>query len=183
MLNGNINRGRMRGSALLEFTLVGITLMFVWISIEEMARGMWNYHTLQYATKLTASYASVHGATCSTSPNTCSVNVSDVVGVFKKAAIGIPMSKVVLTLTTASGAATTCNPVSTCSTNAKWSTMWPPSASSDNAVAKDIYVRADYTFNTALALFVPGKGKVAFGSAAGAGAYDFPGYSHQSILF
>jgi hypothetical protein len=36
--------------------------------------------------------------------------VSDVVGVFQNAAIGVPMSQVTLTLTTASGAATTCNP-------------------------------------------------------------------------
>jgi hypothetical protein len=51
--------------------------------------------------------------------------------------------------------------------------------SRENAVGKDIYIRAGYTFNTALALFVPGKGSVAFGSSAGAGTFDFPGYSHQ----
>jgi hypothetical protein len=172
-----------RGSALLEFTLVGIMMMFVWISIEEMARGMWNYHTLQYAVKTATSYASVHGATCSMSPNSCPVNVSDVVGVFRKAAIGVPMDQVTLTLTTASGAATTCNPVSTCSSNSAWSTMWPPSSSSDNAVGKDIYMRADYTFHTALGLYVPGAGSVSFGSNLGSGVFDFPGYSHQSIVF
>jgi len=178
-----IKRKKRCGSVLLEFTLVGITLIFVWISIEEMARGMWNYHTLQYATKVAAAYASVHGATCSISPNSCSVTVRDVVGAFQTAAIGVPMSEVTLTLTTASGAATTCNPVSTCSTNAGWATMWPPSAKSDNSVGKDIYIRADYTFHTALAMFIPGQGSVAFGSSSGAGTFNFPGYSHQSILF
>jgi len=183
MHNSVIKRKKRLGSALVEFTLVSIMVIFVWISIEEMARGMWIYHTLQYAVKMTAAYASMHGATCSITPNSCSVNVSTVVGVFKATAIGVPMNQVTLTLTTASGAATTCNPVSTCSSNAAWSTMWPPSSNGDNAVGKDIYIRADYVFHTALAMFVPGKGRVAFGSNQGAGTFDFPGYSHQSILF
>lgn len=170
------------GSTILEFTLVGIPMIFIWISTFEMARGMWNYHTLQYAVKMTATYAAHHGATCG-SPNSCSVNVSDIVTAFQNAAIGIPMSQTALTLTTASGAVTTCNPVSTCSTSSSWSTQWPPSSSSDNAVGKDIYVRADYTFTSALALFVPGHGSVRFGSSLGAGKFDFPGYSHQQILF
>ena len=163
-----------RGSALLEFTLVGITLLFIWVSIVEMALGMWNYHTLQYAVKMAAGYASVHGATCSISPNSCSVNLSNVVNVFQTAAIGIPMNKVVLRLTTTSGAVTTCNPVSSCSSNAAWNTNWPPSSNSDNAVGKDIYIRADYTFNTALAMFTGTGSAVRFGSNLGAWRVRLP---------
>lgn len=59
-----LKRNRQRGEALIEFTMVGIPLLFVWISTAEMARGMWQYHTLQYATKMANAYASTHGATC-----------------------------------------------------------------------------------------------------------------------
>ncbi|MGA2114552.1 MAG: hypothetical protein ABSH56_07345 [Bryobacteraceae bacterium] len=102
------------------------------------------------------------------------LNVSDVVGVFQNAAIGVPMSQVTLTLTTASGAATTCNPVSTCSSsNSAWSTMWPDALNQDNAVGQPIGIHADYTFSSAMALVMP----------AGTGAFDFPGDSQQTILF
>lgn len=178
----HMNKKSSRGSAILEFTLMGIPMIFVVICTVEMARGMWNYHTLQYAVKAATAYASMHGATCGL-PNSCSVAVSDVVNVFQTAAIGIPMDKVALTLTTASGAADTCTQVSTCSTKGFWGTTWPPSAGNDNAVGKDIYIRADYTFASALALLFPGVGSVAFHGSAAGGAFDFPGYSHQRILF
>jgi Flp pilus assembly protein TadG len=175
-------RGRRKGSALLEFTLVGIPLIFLWLSVVQMGIGMWQYHTIQYAVKMATSYASVHGATCA-SPNSCFVNVSDVVNMFQTNAIGVPMSKVALTLTSQSGASVTCSAVSTCSGNASWSTTWPPTASNDNAVGKWIKIRADYTFNSSLAMFLPGSGSVHFGSNVGAGAFDFPGYSYQLIQF
>ena len=170
-----------RGSAMVEFALVGVTLLFIWLSTVQIAFGMWNYHTLQYAVKTATAYASVHGVNCTTSPNNCSVNVSNIVTVFQNAAIGIPMSQVRLTLTTASGATTTCTQVSTCSSNGAWNTVWPPSSNSDNAMGKDIYLRADYNFASALAMFIPGHGSVSFGN--GTGAFDFPGYSHQLIIF
>ena len=168
---------------MLEFVLVGIPMIFIWISIEEMARGMWQYHTLQYAVKMANSYAAVHGATCAAPPNSCTVKVSDVVNVFTTNAIGIPTGNVALTLSSKNNSAT-CLQVSTCSTSSSWSTQWPPSANSDNAVGNWVKIRADYTFNTALAMFWPGAGTpVSFGTSAGAGKFDFPGYSYQLIQF
>jgi hypothetical protein len=168
---------------MMEFVLVGIPLIFVCISIEEMARGMWQYHTIQYAAKLANAYASVHGATCATSPNSCTVNVSNVVNVFSSNAIGVPMSQVAVTLTSQNNSAS-CTQVSTCTSSSSWNTQWPPSANGDNAVGNWIKFRADYTFNTALSMFWPGAGKsFSFGSPAGAGKFDFPGYSYQLIQF
>src|SRR5882762_5274489 len=57
-------RDRCRGSNILEFTLVGIPLVFILISTFEMARGMWNYHVMAYAVKEGTRYASVHGNNC-----------------------------------------------------------------------------------------------------------------------
>jgi len=170
---------RRRGSAMLEFVMTGIPLLFIWVSTIEMARGMWQYHSLQYAVKQTALYASVHGATCA-SPNNCFVNVSSVVNVFSNYATALPLSKVQLQLTSSSGTVT-CTVVSTCSSNGSWGNQWPPAGA--NAIGADIKIRADYTFSSALALFIPGSGIVRFGSSAGAGAFDLPGYSHMQILF
>ena len=39
-------RSRCGGQSLVEFTLVGIPLIFVLISVFEISRGMWMYHTL-----------------------------------------------------------------------------------------------------------------------------------------
>jgi Flp pilus assembly protein TadG len=185
MSHTQLRRRRLRGEALVEFTLVGIPLMFVWISTVEMARGMWQYHTLQYATKMANAYAAVHGATCSSSGNSCTVDVSDVVTQFQNYAIGIPMANVKLVLVSnTAGNSVTCNPVSTCSTNGSWSTQWPPPANSDNAVGNPVEVKTYYTFNTALAMFWPGSGTPwSFGSSAGSGKFVFPGYSYELIQF
>ena len=159
---------------------MGIPMLFLWVSILEMARGMWQYHTIQYACKMTAAYASVHGATCA-SPNNCLVNMSNVVNRFQTNAVGVSMANVALTLTSKSGSVT-CTQVSTCSSNSSWSTTWPPT--SDNAVGNSIKVRADYTFSTALSMFWPGAGKPwSFGSSVGSGLFDLPGYSYQIIQF
>lgn len=169
----------LRGSALLEFTLMGVPMIFIWISIVQMSCGMWNYDVLQNAVKATGNYIAVHGADCSKSGNSCTINVGNVISTFQTYAIGLPSSAVSMTLTSASGTTVNCNPITTCSSS---STTWPPTA--DNAVGKDFKIRADYTWHTALAMIAPGgAGVVKFGSGAGAGVYDFPGYTHQVILF
>src|SRR5579864_6313961 len=52
---------RQRGSAMIEFTLVGIPMIFMLVSVFEISRGMWTYHTLAYAVKEGTRYAIVHG--------------------------------------------------------------------------------------------------------------------------
>ena len=59
------NRRRTQsGNAMVEFTLVGIGLMFVLISIFEMSRGMWIYHTLAHTSKEATRFLIVHGSEC-----------------------------------------------------------------------------------------------------------------------
>jgi Flp pilus assembly protein TadG len=174
-----IMKNRRRGSAIVEFTLTGIPLLFIWISCVQMALGMWNYASLQNAVKQTGNYIAVHGADCSKNGNSCTVNVSNVISTFETYAIGIAPASVSVTLTSASGTTVTCSPVTSCSTN---STTWPPTA--DASVGSDIKVRADYTFRTALSMVAPGgSGVVKFGTSNGLGVFDFPGYTHQRILF
>lgn len=58
------NRNQERGNSLIEFTLVGLGLVFVLICTFEMARGMWIYHTLSHVSKEATRFLIVHGVEC-----------------------------------------------------------------------------------------------------------------------
>jgi Flp pilus assembly protein TadG len=144
--------GKQRGSAMIEFTLVGIPLVFILISTFEVARGMWIYHTLAYAVKEGTRYASVHGATCALAPNTCTVTVAQVVQRVLNQSTGLLPGELNLTLTTP-GSVQTCNPVSSCQGN---NTNWPPAP--DNAQGTNITITGTYPFPSAISMFWPGAG-------------------------
>jgi Flp pilus assembly protein TadG len=167
----NRSRGR-AGSTLIEFTLVGIPLIFVLISTFEMARGMWNYQTLAYAVRVGSRYASMHGKGCIESGNTCGITVANVAGAISTAAVGLPAANFNVVLSSATAASVTCAPLSSCSSNA---TAWPPAG--DNAPGQDIQISANYAFKSALAMLWPGGGKVSFGT------FTFVAYTRQPMQF
>jgi len=74
-------RSRCGGQSLVEFTLVGIPLIFVLVSVFEVSRGMWIYHTLAHAVRDGVRYASVHGYNCTNNNNTCTVTMNQVAAV------------------------------------------------------------------------------------------------------
>jgi Flp pilus assembly protein TadG len=170
---------RRRGSAMLEFTVTGIPLMFAWISIMQMAIGMWQYHTLQYAVKTTGSYIAVHGSDCSSNGNSCSIEIENAATVLNNYLDGLPTSQVYVTFNALeSDHATVASSVTcwlnSCLTN---TTAWPPSGY--NTPGTDIQVQAEYQFNSALSMFVPSPsgGTVKFGAAW------LPGFTQQTIVF
>ena len=69
-----------RGASTIEMTLVGIPLMFVLISIFEISRGMWTYHTMATAVREATRYAMVHGQNCVYTPPTITNNCAITVG-------------------------------------------------------------------------------------------------------
>ena len=83
-------RGR-RGNAIIEFTLVGIPLVFVLASSFEMARGMWTYHTLAYTIKEATRWSIVHGSDCFSGSQSCNhaYTQNDVATVIRNAGIGL----------------------------------------------------------------------------------------------
>ncbi len=85
----NVPARRERGSSILEFTLVGIPLIFVLISTAEIARGMWNYVKLAEAVKEGARFEAVHGRGCTSGGNTCGVTVAQVAQQVANHAIGL----------------------------------------------------------------------------------------------
>ena len=52
-------RGKRRGNSLIEFTLLGVPLLFIVISIVAVSIDMWEFHNLAYASELTARYISM----------------------------------------------------------------------------------------------------------------------------
>ena len=169
-----------RGSAMLEFTLVGIPLIFVWIGIAQMSFGMWNYHALQYAVKTAGDYTSIHGAGCGSNGNSCSIQIKDVAAIIQSRAPGVGPTLTNLTFAAISPTdhSTTLSSVScrldACLTD---TTPWP--LSGYNSQGQEFSISAYYQFQSAIAMVAPGQGNgpVQFGTAT------FPAYTHQIVLF
>ena len=162
-------RSRCGGQSLVEFTFVGIPLIFVLISVFEISRGMWMYHTLAHSVRDGVRYASVHGYNCTNNGNTCTVTMRQVAAVIRDAAIGLDPANTKLnfytfpTSTTAKtqvGAQctldTTTNPCST--TN----TFPPPACNTPKACQVEIDITTP--FQSALAMLWPGAKPVSFAS-------------------
>ncbi len=143
---------RTRGTSSLEFTLVGIPLLFVVISTFEMCRGMWTYQTLGFAIKEGSRYAVVHGQNCTIPPNACSVTISQIASVIQTAGSGLASDTLSLTFTPSVGASTSCVLRDCISTYA--TTAWP--SESANAPGEVVKISGVYPFSTVLAMFWPG---------------------------
>ena len=163
-------RNRRRGATLVEFTLLGIPALLLCLSIVMTSIDMWQFFMLNYAVAETARYASMHGATCSVSPNSCAIKQSDVATYFENAAFALAPASTTLKLTDNSGT-TTCNPVTSCST----STQFP--ASGSNAVGSNIKISASYTLINPILMYWPSVGSVA------AHNVNVSSSSSQAILF
>jgi Flp pilus assembly protein TadG len=160
---------------MVEFALAGIPVIFVLFSTVQLGMAMWSYHTLAYAVRQGARLATFHGKGCTTNGNACTITVGAITTEISNNAPGIVPSQFNVTLTTASGATTTCNPVSTCLSS---STVWPPAANNDNAPGATVTISAMYVFPAALSMFWPGAGSgVSFGTIA------LPASTQQIIVF
>jgi Flp pilus assembly protein TadG len=159
--------GRVRGATTVEMTLVGIPLIFMLISIFEISRGMWLYHTAAYAVREGVRFAIVHGANCVNNPpsvnSSCTKTAADVAAVIQNAGVGLETASTTLTFTapspggtpvvcTLAGAGTNCGNV------------WPPAASSGNVVGSAIQIDIRTPFTSALSMFWPGASQMVFGT-------------------
>jgi hypothetical protein len=162
-------RIRRLGSATLEFTLVGIPLIFVLISIVEMARGMWTYHSLAYAVKEGARYAVVHGQNAGLETPSDHGTVQRVCNTIVQSAPGLLSQSLVLTFESGYSGGTFANVkgpycaggtcaggYSACPTD-----IWPPNAgiATDDQPGQLIRISGYYPFVSALSMFWPGAGK------------------------
>lgn len=161
-----------RGSSLLEFTLAGIPALFILISIVQMGIGMWQYHTLNSALQQGGRYVVVRGRGCTQNGNTCSVTVGTITRQIATYAIGLPPQLLSVTLTPPAGAATVCNPLSSCFGNA---TVWPPAPY--NGPGMTFTITGSFAFNPAIGMVWPGT------RAAGFGTFVLGSSTAQVIMF
>src|SRR5690348_16143504 len=150
---------RRLGSATLEMTLVGIPMIFVLVSVIEMARGMWIYHTLAYSIREGTRFTIVHGVDCGVSPNACTKTVADIAAVIRDAAVGLDPGQMKVrmeSLTDDTGVDGNGLP-STTLTSALSNTAQFPSSGGDSLQAP-ITFTATYPFQSAIAMFWPGAG-------------------------
>jgi len=167
-------RSRCGGQSLIEFTFVGIPLIFVLISVFEISRGMWMYHTLAYSVKAGVRYASVHGVNCTNNGNNCTVNMGPIANtcignpsiadVIRCAALGLDPTKTQIkfytfTLNNAKTLTGSCY-LDTCSGLA---TPFPPAGANQPGVNR-IEIDITTPFNSALAMLWPGAKPVSFTS-------------------
>ena len=150
-MNLRINKS---GNAMIEFTLVGIPLIFVLLATFELARGMWLYATVAHAVRAGARYAAVHGKDCSTLPNQCAVTVADVAGVIRDAGVGLdPMDLRLAMIATSPNTVpvVTLKPLSMLLVDAS---VFPSGTAS--VAGNDVFISGVFYFRTALtALFPP----------------------------
>jgi Flp pilus assembly protein TadG len=173
-----LNRSR-SGATTVEFALLGIPLMFVLISIFEISRGMWIYETLAQAVSDGARYAIVHGANFNAAKNSCQVKVQDIATVIKKSGVGLMPDQLTVRLQTYANFSSTTvfNDIgpSTLTTLLTDTDFFPTGTSA--APGNDVVVTGTYQFNSALAMFWPGAGKVNFASV------NFGATSRERIAF
>jgi hypothetical protein len=155
------------GQALIEFTFVGIPVIFLLISVFEVSRGMWIYDTVNYAVKQGVRYAIVHGENCGRLPNSCQVNLgpssgvcnntnSTIAEVIRCAGAGLDLTNTKVTFTSALGS------LGPYSLNAVPGTLWPPATG--NQVGQPLTIEIRTPFNSVIAMFWPGAAPVTFSS-------------------
>ena len=186
------SRLRKNGQALVEFTFVGIPILFVLISVFEVSRGMWIYHTMAHAVRDGVRYASVHGYNCTNNGNNCAVTMGPVTNkcdgtntsvaeVIRCSGVGLSDSTTVSFYTLASSSSTKVQTGTSCSLSttanlcSSANTFPPPSCNAPRACRIEIDITTP--FNSAIAMFWPGAVPVSFASGIlGASSADVVQY-------
>jgi len=160
-----MKKSRQRGQSVIEFTFVGIPVMFLLICIFEISRGMWIYSTLNHAAKEGVRYAIVHGQNCGINGNSCQVNLGPATGkcnnsnstiaeVIQCAGLGLDPAQTKVRFTSVQGT------TPWYSLNAVPATTWPPA--DGNLLGEAITIDISSPFNTPMAMFWPGSSPVKF---------------------
>lgn len=154
-------RATQRGSAIVEFTLVGIGLVFVLISIFEMARGMWVYHTLAHVSKEATRFLIVRGSECQDKSGcVASAQLGAFATKLREEGVGLdPTNFSVQVFRDGTQVVGSGGGFVTVSTLVNSTTLW------DSVAKKGAFVTVTvrYQFRSALAMFWTGQGPITFG--------------------
>jgi TadE-like protein len=177
----NVARNRRKGNSVIEFTLVGIPVIFLLISIFEVSRGMWLYHTLAYAIKEGTRFAIVHGHDCVIPPSNCAVTIGEITDRIRSQAVGFVPSEIQnLTFRTATRTIT-CATLQDCLSNTTYFPSGGPGQPRDVGgirLGSFVEIGAVYPFQSAIAMFWPGAG-----SGTNFGTFFLPASSKEMIQY
>jgi Flp pilus assembly protein TadG len=175
-----MSRTNRRGSAMLEFMLVGIPMMFVLISIFEIARGMWIYETLSHAVREGTRFAIVHGNTCALTPNSCVTTVGGIATRMRDAGVGLLPENLTVTITSTSRSAGPATLATLLTDTTPFPSLavgaTPPDPGGETGLP--VTITASYPFESAIVMFWPG----ATGSASFT-SINLPATSRANIQF
>lgn len=177
-------RNREAGNQALEFSIIGIPIIFLLFSIANMSLAMLTMHTIQEAVEQGGRYVVTRGSTCSSGSNSCSATVQQIAGVIATSAAGVNPAGLNVSLIPATGTTVTCNPVSTCLSSCSGGTCssgrtntWP--ASGANSPGQDIIISADYNnLPSPIFMFWPGVS-----GSEKLSTTSFHAYTRQRLMF
>jgi hypothetical protein len=164
-----MRRTARRGSTIVEFTLAGIPVIFALISIFEISRGMWQYHTLAHAVTEGTRFVVVHGRGCDDAG--CRVTVGQIARRISRAGPGILPEDIELELEPHTGPVIRCR-LDECMNRGD---VWPPDPAA--APGSRVTIRAVYNISSVLLMLNPA------GKAGGANVFRMPASSTEMIQF
>ncbi len=163
-----------KGSAMIEFAIGGLGVIFALVSAIGMSLSMWTYNTLKFAVSEGARYAAVHGQGCSLPSNSCGITVANVANQIASSGVGLDPGRMNVTLTSSSGSIT-CNPLNSC--YSQTTTAFPPSGASTEG-SSQITISGTYPAQSGLmVLFLPYTGSRTIKAG------NLMASSQQTILF
>lgn len=169
---------------MLEFVLVGVSVIFTTISIIEMGVESWNFHSMLFAIDTAARYTSGHGRTCTKNGNSCTIQVKDIATMIAQRVPGVSTSQLNVTLTPATTAnAVSCTPLSNCTatncpsgvTCTNNTAQFP--GSTDNGVGSSITISANFTSSKIIPFFWLGS------SGSSGQSYRLTATTNQTIVY
>lgn len=175
-----------RGSAIIEFTLVGVPLIFVLLSIFELSRGMWVYTALAHSVKEGTRFAIVHGNNCTVLPNNCIVNVREIANQIAYAGAGLIPADLQNVRFISDTRIITCPTLKSCQdAGATGDTYWPALPRTDPAYPDagsarfaNLRIEAQYPFESFISMLWPGAGPgITFGR------FLFQASSQEAVQF
>ncbi|MDP9054754.1 MAG: pilus assembly protein [Acidobacteriota bacterium] len=161
-----------RGSALIEFTLTGMCIMFIGMSICECAFAMYEYVSMDNAVTIAGRYAASHGVGCTQNGNACQLTMANVATVLANYTTIMSTSSVTVNFTDNNG--TTSCTLNTCATYT--STYFPSTSGGANAVGNPITISVTHKIRNPIVMFWPPANMDDTGYTVGAN-------STQLILF
>lgn len=146
---------------MVEFSLIGIGLVFVLISIFEMARGMWVYHTLAHVSKEATRFLIVRGSACQNSAGcVASAQLDALATKLREEGVGLdPNDFTIQVFRDGTQVVGSSGNYVTVASLVGSTTAWDSIAKKGAFVAVNVRFR----FRSALAMFWPGSRGVTFG--------------------